>query len=216
MPACGPPSSLSPENVTSVMPSDKASRTVRSCGNPYVSRSTSAPLPRSSTTGTPARRPRRDEFVAANVRGEALDPVVRRMGAQQQRRVAARVRLRSHARRRDWWCRLRAAPRRCVASTSGRRKPPPISTSWPRATTTSRPFANVSSTSSTAAAQLLTISAVVGARRSRIRDRRRDRSATRAVRRRDRTRDSSTLRNAVRLRPALRAPAERGPDSCAR
>src|SRR5579864_1674781 len=38
--------------------------------------------------------------------------------------------------------------------TSGRRKAPPISMSWPRLTTTSRPRANVSRTRRTAAAQL--------------------------------------------------------------
>jgi hypothetical protein len=43
-----------------------------------------------------------------------------------------------------------------AASTSGIRKPPPISINWPRETTVSRPLASAAQASSTAAAQLLT------------------------------------------------------------
>jgi hypothetical protein len=60
MPACGPPSSLSPENVTRSAPLATASATVGSSGSPHrrwVARSTSAPEPRSIIVATPRARP---------------------------------------------------------------------------------------------------------------------------------------------------------------
>ena len=54
-PACGPPSSLSPLNVTRSAPAATRSRTTGSRGRPNGERSISAPLPRSSSTGTPPR-----------------------------------------------------------------------------------------------------------------------------------------------------------------
>jgi hypothetical protein len=53
MPACGPPSSLSPEKVTRSAPAAIASRGVGSCGRPQASSPVSVPEPRSSTKGRP-------------------------------------------------------------------------------------------------------------------------------------------------------------------
>ena len=52
-PACGPPSSLSPLNVTTSQPAASLSCGSGSRGSPNWARSTSAPLPRSLASGTP-------------------------------------------------------------------------------------------------------------------------------------------------------------------
>ena len=75
-PACGPPKSLSPEKATRSTPSASASRIVRSCGNPYSSRSTGAPLPRSSTTSTPDQVSELREFSARDFARKTFNPVV--------------------------------------------------------------------------------------------------------------------------------------------
>ena len=51
IPACAPPSILSPENVTTSTPSSKLSITVGSFSNPYLLKSIKTPLPMSSITG---------------------------------------------------------------------------------------------------------------------------------------------------------------------
>ena len=68
MPACGPPSSLSPLKVTMSAPAASVSRGVGSCGNPKRLRSVRAPLPRSTTNGTSRswqRAARSDSLTAA-------------------------------------------------------------------------------------------------------------------------------------------------------
>ena len=55
MPACGPPSSLSPLKVTRSTPARIASAASGSRRRPKAERSSSAPLPRSSMTGRPRR-----------------------------------------------------------------------------------------------------------------------------------------------------------------
>ena len=68
-PACGPPSSLSPLKVTRSAPARDAlaRRSARAAGRSGA-RSTSAPLPRSSTTGTPCARAERGELAPARPR----------------------------------------------------------------------------------------------------------------------------------------------------
>ena len=53
IPACGPPSSLSPLKHTTSAPCAMDSCTVGSCVSPYFSKLINTPLPRSSTTGIP-------------------------------------------------------------------------------------------------------------------------------------------------------------------
>ena len=57
MPACTPPSNLSPEKETKSTPWATFSCTVGSFGKPYWLKSTNAPLPKSVTTGTFISRP---------------------------------------------------------------------------------------------------------------------------------------------------------------
>ena len=84
------------------------------------------------------------------------------------------------------------APER--ASTSGMRKPSPISTSSPRETSTSRPSARAATARSTAAALLLTTSAASAPVRSREERRRRAPAASRATPARGRIRGWSSRR----------------------
>ena len=103
MPACGPPSSLSPENVTRSAPVATVSATVGSSGRPHarwVARSTSAPEPRSIIVGDAARATDRDELLGGDLGGEPDDREVRAVDLEQEagrrpdrRLVVARVGL---------------------------------------------------------------------------------------------------------------------------
>ena len=66
-PACGPPSNLSPLKVTRSAPCARASAAVGSCGKPQRARSTSDPLPRSSTKGKPCPRASVASFAAGTL-----------------------------------------------------------------------------------------------------------------------------------------------------
>jgi hypothetical protein len=59
IPACGPPSSLSPLITTAVAPSRTASPAVGSPASPYASSGRRSPLPKSCRSGTPTSSPRR-------------------------------------------------------------------------------------------------------------------------------------------------------------
>ena len=106
-PACGPPSSLSPLKVTRSAPAATRSRTTGSLGRPSAERSTSAPLPRSSITGTPRSRPSGDQLPQRDRRGEADDAVVAGVHLEQRRRVRSDRRDGSRRRACDWSCRPR-------------------------------------------------------------------------------------------------------------
>ena len=80
IPACGPPSSLSPEKQTR---SEPAARLSRAEGSP--SRWTRTPEPRSSTSGSPCRRGDRRQLGHRRLLGEADDAEVRLVHAQQHR-----------------------------------------------------------------------------------------------------------------------------------
>ena len=158
MPACGPPSSLSPLKVTRSTPrrSDVARpraprRTAR--------RSARAPLPRSSITRAPRSWAKRDELVERRLRGEADDAVVARVHAQHGARALASRRLevaqvgavrgarpRPGGRRSRRGCRGCESRRRSRRARRARRSP-------------RRRGAVAASASSTAAALLLTTSA---------------------------------------------------------
>ena len=88
-PACGPPSSLSPEKVTTSMPASIASRAVGSCGRPQVSRSTSVPLPRSSISGRPFSRASGTSSAADTDLVKPCDGVVRGMDLHDRRGVGS-------------------------------------------------------------------------------------------------------------------------------
>ena len=81
------------------------------------------------------------------------------MNSNDRAGLFANRRLRSPASKSDWSCQLHAAETPDARNTSGKRKPPPISTNCPRETITSRPAAIACSTSIVAAAQLLTTKA---------------------------------------------------------
>ncbi len=139
-PACGPPSSLSPEKVTRSAPSATASPpSARAPGRSATDR----PACRSRDHG-PAARCARASIAASSrsvdLRGETLDAVVR--GVDLQHKPGLRRRSRRHS------------PCRCVrlvvptstsraparAMMSGMRNAPPISISSPRETIASRPL----------------------------------------------------------------------------
>ena len=117
------------------------------------------PEPRSSSErqAVPSRDGR--ELVEPRQLGEADDAEVRLVHAQEERRLRARPPARSRAARVRFVVPTSTsrAPER--ASTSGMRKPSPISISSPRETITSRPSASAASASSSAAALLFTTSA---------------------------------------------------------
>ena len=170
MPACGPPRSLSPLNVTRSAPSAIRSRTTGSRREAERARGrSSAPLPRSSTTGTPASRPIATSSGERDARREADDPVVAGVDLHEERRPGADRARGSPRDACDWWCRpraaaLRSSPSRPGCGTSRRSRPA-------RRARRRRPrsAASVFSASSTAAALLLTTiaaSAPVSAHRS--------------------------------------------------
>ena len=86
IPACGPPSSLSPLNETRSTPAARLSATSGS-SMPKARRSTMQPLPRSSYTGMPRSRSERRQFAQLRPRGESRDAEVAGMDAQQQARA---------------------------------------------------------------------------------------------------------------------------------
>ena len=192
IPACGPPSSLSPEKVTSAAPASRHWRTPGSSPShagrsaSHGVRSSSSPDPASTTTGGPS--------VASSATerrlGEADHAVVRRVHLQHDRGSLRDRALVVGARACGWSCPPRPACAPVSARISGTRNPPPISTSSPRDTSTSRSRASVASTSSTAAALLLTTKPGLRAARERERARRRDPGASRAFRCRAGTRRS--------------------------
>ena len=115
--------------------------------------------------GCPSRR-RRSPARRARTAPRSRPPARSRAGGSSTggrggwRRCARLVRWRSPRGGCDWWCRPRAAWRRPGPPRRGSRKPPPISTSWPRETTISLPGpASAAAASRTAAAPLLTASA---------------------------------------------------------
>ncbi len=118
--------------------------------------STNAPEPRSSSSGSSARRATAASSFSVGLLREADDAEVRLVHAQEQRRVRRDRAARSRPHASGSSCRPRRAVRRSGASTSGMRKPSPISISSPRETSTSRPSASAASASSIAAALLLT------------------------------------------------------------
>ena len=152
IPACGPPSSLSPEKQTRSEPAAMLDAAVGSSPT-----SASEPEPRSSTSHRPASCATR---ARSSVVGLCVKPTIRKFDWWTRRRsaVSADARSKSTARVRF------VVPTSTIrapewARTSGIRKPSPISTSSPRETTTSRPAASAASASKTAAALLFTTSA---------------------------------------------------------
>ena len=157
IPACGPPSSLSPEKQTRSAPAARLSRADGSSLRGCVTRHARAevvderqavrarrPRPSSATDGCSVKPTTRkfDWCTRSNTRRLGPDRALVVGGARAVRRPD-----------------LDAAARPERASTSGMRKPSPISISSPRETSTSRPSASAASASSTAAALLLTTSA---------------------------------------------------------
>ncbi len=153
MPACGPPSSLSPLNVTTWAPAAMLWLTPGSSAN--TSSEPRAPLPRSSIMAAPRSAASRANSVTL---GSVVNPTMRKLLVCT--RSTARVRS-VHA------CSKSRRYVRFVVPTStssaplsrrmsGMRNPSPISTSCPRLTSTSPPRAVAASARSTAAALLLT------------------------------------------------------------
>ena len=137
-PACGPPTSLSPLNVTRSAPASSRSRGVGSWASPNAAVSRNAPLPRSSTTIAPWRcassARARGSGASTNPACVKLDgwtrrTTVARPSASGASKSAARVRFVVPTS-------MRRAPARRIIS--GIRTPPPISTSSPRETATPR------------------------------------------------------------------------------
>ena len=124
-PACGPPSSLSPENVTRL---DAVGQRIPH--GAFARRAVFAqgrPARRCRGLPRPARRRggRARQLRAADLVREAFDSIVRRMRAQQQRRARREGAFVIARCTRDWSCRLRRATLRCArarrASESRRR-----------------------------------------------------------------------------------------------
>ena len=79
MPACGPPSSLSPLKVTRSAPAAMHSLGIGSFGRPNRVRSTSDPLPRSTASGNAVTVRERGQLALRHRGGEALDRVIARV-----------------------------------------------------------------------------------------------------------------------------------------
>ena len=143
IPACGPPSSLSPEKVTSAAPASMHWRT------PGSSRSHDgrARQPRRRLVEQAGarvdddRRAEPGELGDRRRRDEADHAVVRRVHLQHERDVVGDARARSRSAACGSSCRPRRGARRSPRGSPGIRKPPPISTSSPRDTSTERPRA---------------------------------------------------------------------------
>src|SRR3990172_4435106 len=155
IPACGPPRSLSPLAVTIPGPAERACRSDSAPGIPCGERSINAPEPWSSMTGIPARSPRR---ARSAVRTSSVKPCMEKLDRRTLRRSAVwPVTVFSYSDGRVRFF-VPTPPRRppLPAMMSGIRNDPPISTSSPRLTITSRPRAWPARHSNTAAALLLT------------------------------------------------------------
>ena len=87
IPACGPPSSLSPLKVTRSTPRRSDSRAAGSSAN--SGRSARAPLPRSSMTSAPRSWAKPHELLDARLRREAHDAVVAGVHPQHRPRALA-------------------------------------------------------------------------------------------------------------------------------
>ena len=139
-PACGPPSSLSPEHITRSAPSARASAHRRLVGRHARARAGAGPSPRRKTNGTPCCAAERGEVLGGRRGGEPDHPVV------------GGVHLEDGARRaRSWRRGSRPMRVRFVVPTStsfapdarmmsGIRNSPPISISSPRETRTCLPL----------------------------------------------------------------------------
>ena len=164
-PACGPPSSLSPEQQTSAAPALRPSASIggsspsdghragvgQHAGADVVDHRHAEPAQRLDRA-----RPRRTRSCGSSTGARA--------GSRRRRRWRRRARARSPRAACGWSCRPRPAVAPDCAITSGIRKPPPISTSCPRETTTPRPGpASAAAASRTAAAPLLTDDRGLGA-----------------------------------------------------
>ena len=157
-PAWGPPTSLSPLNVTRSAPSASRSLGIGSWASPNAAVSSSAPLPRSSTTSAPSRCA---AAARAGASGASTNPAWLKFDGWTRSTSRARPSSRAASKSAT---RVRfvvptstsfAPARRTI---SGIRTPPPISTSSPRLTATPpRPASPTAS--ATAAALLVTISA---------------------------------------------------------
>ena len=135
-PACGPPTSLSPLNVTRSAPSASRSPGIGSWARPNAAVSSSAPLPRSSTTSAPCRWA---AAASAGASGASTNPAWLKFDGWTRRtrraRPSASASSKSAARVRFVVpTSTSLAPAR--RTISGIRTPPPISTSSPRLTAT--------------------------------------------------------------------------------
>ena len=158
-PACGPPTSLSPLNVTRSAPAASRSRGVGSWARPKPLVSRRAPLPRSSTTSAPWRWA---SSASAGGSGASTKPSWRKFEGW-TRSTSRAIRRRGPARSRRPASGSSSRPRRVARparrTISGIRTPPPISTSSPRDTTTRPPRPASPTASASAAALLLATSA---------------------------------------------------------
>jgi hypothetical protein len=136
-PACGPPTSLSPLNVTMSEPAASRSDGSGSWARPKRAVSSNAPLPRSSTTIAPWRVGKVGDLVrdrAPRRSRPARSSTGARAGRFGPDRPAAAPRSRRLASGSSF--RPRSVVHRRRRTISGMRTPPPISTSSPRLTAT--------------------------------------------------------------------------------
>ena len=142
MPACGPPSSLSPEKHTRSTPAATLSWTSgsRCQAEARWCRAASPSRGRRRPARSCCRRPRPARRGSAGARSRPA----RKLEAWTRSSTAVRSAMACLVvgwRRCDWSCRPRPGRRPIGACTSGMRKPPPISTSWPREMIAWRPCA---------------------------------------------------------------------------
>ncbi len=159
IPACGPPSSLSPENATSEKPSATASCTVRSCGKSVVAQIDERAAAKILDHRHAARRPSCASSAGSTSCDEPVDRKVRTDASASAARSLAKARARNRSDRSCSSYRLQPAARRCAQArrVNGSRRRS-RSTRCARARLRA-PRANVSRISRIAAAQLLTTSA---------------------------------------------------------
>ena len=155
IPAWGPPSNLSPLNVTRSAPAAKVSAGVGSCGKPNRRRSTNAPLPRSTIKGT--LRARHTAAISASPAVAVNPSMAKLLGCT---RITTPVLSLIAATKSARWVRFVVPISRSLtparAITSGIRNEPPISINSPREMGTSLRKAKLFRTKRTAAALLLT------------------------------------------------------------
>ena len=153
-PPAGRPAACRPRST----PARRPRATERRTGGSSASSSrpsASTPEPTSSITGTPSSH-------SSSISTSSTKPScaeVGRVRAQDRAGRPARSRARSRRSRVRFVVPTSTSRAPACAITSGTRKPPPISTSWPRETTTRARPASAAAASSTAPAQLLTASA---------------------------------------------------------